>query len=89
MDSSDTPEISLNQTTGILTVAVLLDREMVGSYSFEITANDNERGGLFLPVVVVQIIVLDVNDNEPIFVNSPYSYIIEEGVSNGYQVSCY
>ena len=86
VDNNDTPEISLNQTTGSLTVALPLDRETVGSYSFEIVANDSQRSGLFLPIVTVQIVVLDINDNAPLFVNSPYSYTIEEGVSNGYQV---
>ena len=86
MDITDIPEISLNQTTGALTIAMALDREAVASYSFDIVANDNQRGGLFLPTVTVQIVVLDINDNSPFFVNSPYSYSIEEGVSNGYQV---
>lgn len=88
VDSSSSPEITLNQSTGVLTVDAALDRETIGSYSFDITADDGQRGGKFLPTVTVQIVVLDVNDHAPQFVNTPYAYTIEEGVSNNHQV-CY
>ncbi|KAI6657176.1 Protocadherin-15 [Oopsacas minuta] len=88
VDLTDSPEITLDSISGVLEVAILLDREMTNSYSFDIRANDGiNRGIQFLPIVTVQIVVLDVNDNMPVFVNPPYEFTIEEGVSDGHQVN--
>ena len=86
VDPSNSPQFSLNLTTGSLSIAQTLDRETTSFYSFEIFANDSQRNGEFLPTVSVQIVILDVNDNPPIFLNS-YNFSLDEGVSSGHQVS--
>ena len=88
VDPTEFLQIILNSSTGILTVGNDLDRETKVYYTFDIYANDSQRGGKGLPTVTVQIVVLDVNDHAPQFVNEPYSYTIEESVSNNHQV-CY
>ncbi|KAI6657182.1 Hedgling [Oopsacas minuta] len=84
---TDAPQILIDPITGNLTVRSVLDRETTPSYSFDIIADDGMTDSNFLPSVIVQIILLDVNDNAPVFVNRISSYSIEEGVSNGYQVN--
>ena len=88
VDPASSLDISLDISTGILTVAVALDRETISSYTFDIYADDGQRGGKALPIVSVQVVVLDVNDHAPQFINEPYSYEIDEGVSNKHKV-CY
>ena len=64
----------------------MLDRETTALYTLQIVADDGQRDGQFLPTVTVQIVVLDVNDNAPVFINKLSSFSVQEGVTSGYQV---
>ena len=69
-----------------MSVGSILDRETTALYSLQIVADDGQRNGQFLPTVTVQIVVLDVNDNAPVFVSTLTSFSVQEDVTSGYQV---
>ncbi|KAJ8965387.1 hypothetical protein NQ317_004639 [Molorchus minor] len=59
---------SISQATGLLSVNGKLDRETQDKYSFIVVAKDNPKMGRSLSSSVnVEVNVLDVNDNAPIF----------------------
>ena len=60
-----------------------LDYEQKQSYTFTVTAKD---GGNKTATASVNILVQDVNDNAPVFQNSPYSANVAENVNVGYGV---
>ncbi|CAG9765181.1 unnamed protein product [Ceutorhynchus assimilis] len=66
-DNSRVP-FSISMLTGQLTVDGLLDRETKDKYSFMVSAKDNPIDGKSLSNSVnVEVNVLDVNDNPPVF----------------------
>lgn len=71
---------SIHPSHGTLITAVPLDREMTPSVLLTVSAADKAvnltdgRQGL----LTAQIVILDVNDNHPSFVSSPFSYIRED-----------
>ena len=71
----------------IITSAVL-DREDQMTYSFIVRVNDGGSPSLFADVPVV-INVIDVNDNAPIFVQSPLLLTISEATTNGTIIASY
>ncbi|XP_072522693.1 protocadherin-15b isoform X1 [Salminus brasiliensis] len=55
----------LNQTSGQLVLAKMLDRESTDRYTLTITASDGKLDGT--STATVDILVTDVNDNDPVF----------------------
>lgn len=55
----------LNQTSGLLLLAKMLDRESTDRYTLTITASDGKLDGT--STATVDILVTDVNDNDPVF----------------------
>ncbi|XP_032117382.1 cadherin EGF LAG seven-pass G-type receptor 1 isoform X5 [Sapajus apella] len=76
----------LHSLSGILDVINPLDFEDVQKYSLSIKAQDGGRPPLINSSGVVSVQVLDVNDNEPIFVSSPFQATVLENVPLGYSV---
>ncbi|XP_039319215.2 cadherin EGF LAG seven-pass G-type receptor 1 isoform X4 [Saimiri boliviensis] len=76
----------LHSLSGILDVINPLDFEDVQRYSLSIKAQDGGRPPLINSSGVVSVQVLDVNDNEPIFVSSPFQATVLENVPLGYSV---
>nr|XP_011753199.1 cadherin EGF LAG seven-pass G-type receptor 1 isoform X2 [Macaca nemestrina] len=76
----------LHSLSGILDVINPLDFEDVQKYSLSIKAQDGGRPPLINSSGVVSVQVLDVNDNEPIFVSSPFQATVLENVPLGYPV---
>ena len=76
---------SINDTSGVITVASGLDRETLASYRLIVRATDAGTPSQFSSREVV-ITVTDVNDNDPIFTADPYQAIIDEDVSVGSRV---
>jgi hypothetical protein len=73
---------SINDTSGVITVASDLDRENVNSYRLTVKAADRGTPSQFSSREVL-ITVTDVNDNDPIFTADPYRGNIAEDASVG------
>uniref|UniRef100_A0A8C5MTU4 FAT atypical cadherin 2 n=1 Tax=Leptobrachium leishanense TaxID=445787 RepID=A0A8C5MTU4_9ANUR len=69
---------SIHPERGELRVLSILDREMKSSYSLVIRAADNGVPAHFTEVAA-RIQVTDVNDNPPMFLQSNYSLVIQDG----------
>ncbi|KAH8413012.1 hypothetical protein KR009_007416 [Drosophila setifemur] len=65
-------QFAIDSKTGLITTVGKLDRELQASYSFLVLATDGGRHEVRSAAVPVQINVLDVNDNRPVFERYPY-----------------
>ncbi len=73
----------INRTTGVITLTDTLDIEEITEYDLTVTVSDLQ----FENSVLVKVTVInDTNDNNPIFEQSVYEGMIEEGLSNGTRV---
>ncbi|KFQ39139.1 Protocadherin-23, partial [Mesitornis unicolor] len=72
----------LDKTTGLLTTAQLLDRELQERYSLTVMALDDGSPALSATQVLT-ILVLDVNDETPIFLQQPYEAAVHENQDPG------
>ncbi|XP_063303933.1 protocadherin Fat 2 [Pelobates fuscus] len=77
---------SIHPERGEIRVLSILDREMKSSYSLVIRASDNGLPAHFTEVPV-RIQVSDVNDNAPMFLQSNYSLVIQDGSPVGSSVT--
>ncbi|XP_026227263.1 protocadherin-16-like isoform X2 [Anabas testudineus] len=78
-------DFQLHTTTGALSTSRSLDRERRAKYTLEVVAAD--RGSPPLSTTVtVEIKVLDVNDNSPVFSKTSYSVEVSEDAREGTQV---
>uniref|UniRef100_A0A3P8RRR1 Protocadherin-16 n=1 Tax=Amphiprion percula TaxID=161767 RepID=A0A3P8RRR1_AMPPE len=70
----------INPFTGSLTVAAPLDRESNPSFAFTVTATDQakKRDERKQTSVTVQLFLLDVNDNRPVFVSADTVRVMED-----------
>lgn len=67
LDGEDLPFV-ISEFTGVLNVNGILDREIKDKYSFMVIASDNPINGKYLSSSVnVDVNILDVNDNPPVF----------------------
>ncbi|XP_017011514.2 protein dachsous [Drosophila takahashii] len=65
-------QFAIDSQSGLITTVGKLDRELQASYSFMVLATDGGRYEVRSASVPVQINVLDVNDNRPVFERYPY-----------------
>ncbi|NXN24688.1 PCD23 protein, partial [Nycticryphes semicollaris] len=72
----------LDEITGLLTTAQLLDREIQDRYSLTVVAVDDGSPALST-MQVLTIIVLDVNDETPIFLKQLYETAVRENQDPG------
>ncbi|XP_040006119.1 protocadherin-16 isoform X2 [Xiphias gladius] len=78
-------DFQLHTGTGALSTSRGLDRETRAEYTLEVVATD--RGSPILSTTVtVEVKVLDVNDNSPVFSRSSYSVEVSEDAAEGTQV---
>ena len=77
--NSSTPawDFVINSTTGIITTLKPLDRESIQFYNLSLVVMDHGIPPLYVAASVM-ITVLDVNDNPPAFVGTPYVVNITE-----------
>ncbi|GMR47848.1 hypothetical protein PMAYCL1PPCAC_18043 [Pristionchus mayeri] len=75
-------DFTINATTGQITVAAPLDRETRNSYLLMVTASDHATPPLST-TTTMEIIIDDVNDNEPQFTSLNYSASISEDIAIG------
>jgi len=67
---------SIGESTGVIRVMQPLDREELRRYSLMVQAEDE---GKKASTATINIIVTDVNDQNPEFQNLPYSFRVNEG----------
>lgn len=78
-------DFHLHAGSGALSTSRSLDREKKDKYTLEVVATD--RGSPALSTVVtVEVKVLDVNDNSPVFSMKSYSVEVSEDAAEGTQV---
>ena len=70
------PEFDINPFTGMIASVAPLDYESQSAYNFIVEASDR----MFTERLNVTVIVLDVNDNTPVFTNLPYNFIVQENL---------
>nr|DBA31283.1 TPA: hypothetical protein GDO54_007159 [Pyxicephalus adspersus] len=76
----------IHSFTGDIDVIYPLDYETVREYSLRIKAQDGGRPPLINTTGMVSVQVVDVNDNAPIFVSTPFQATVLENVPIGYSV---
>ncbi|KAH3842730.1 hypothetical protein DPMN_116234 [Dreissena polymorpha] len=79
LSGDENQDFSLDQSSGALRVQKKLDYERVSSYKLFVRAED--RGSIVrFAAATVSITVDDVNDNEPVFLDSPYVKYVRENM---------
>ncbi|XP_063302853.1 cadherin EGF LAG seven-pass G-type receptor 1 isoform X3 [Pelobates fuscus] len=76
----------IHSLTGNIDVIYPLDYEVIREYSLRIKAQDGGRPPLSNTTGMVSVQVVDVNDNAPIFVSTPFQATVMENVPIGYSV---
>lgn len=76
----------IHSPTGIIDVINPLDYEMIREYNLRIKAQDGGRPPLINSTGMVVVQVVDVNDNAPMFVSTPFQASVLENVPVGYSV---
>uniref|UniRef100_A0A2K5KZU2 Cadherin EGF LAG seven-pass G-type receptor 2 n=1 Tax=Cercocebus atys TaxID=9531 RepID=A0A2K5KZU2_CERAT len=76
----------LDAQTGALDVVSPLDYETTKEYTLRVRAQDGGRPPLSNVSGLVTVQVLDINDNAPIFVSTPFQATVLESVPLGYLV---
>ncbi|ESO93788.1 hypothetical protein LOTGIDRAFT_105163 [Lottia gigantea] len=74
-------DFNMDLSSGVLRVQKALDFEEVKSYTLTVMAVDSSVGLTLNSTVKVTITVTDINDFEPIFVNSPYYAYVQENMN--------
>lgn len=72
----------IDKRSGVITTATAIDRETASRYSLTVTA----RSGLAYGRAVVNISILDLNDNEPVFMGDKDELIIPENAAAGQEI---
>ena len=75
----DNFDFSLDQSSGVLRVQKNLDFERVQSYDLIVQAEDSGENTQYT-TATISITVLDVNDNTPVFLDSPYVGFVRENM---------
>lgn len=66
INSDPNNEFSIDKNTGVISAIVPLDYETKKSYKLSIKAENSDSDKLLFSISVVNIIILDVNDNDPV-----------------------
>uniref|UniRef100_A0A3P8W458 Cadherin EGF LAG seven-pass G-type receptor 1 n=1 Tax=Cynoglossus semilaevis TaxID=244447 RepID=A0A3P8W458_CYNSE len=76
----------IHSPTGVIDVINPLDYEIIREYNLRIKAQDGGRPPLINSTGMVVVQVVDVNDNAPMFVSTPFQATVLENVAIGYSV---
>ena len=85
LSPSNNEKFNINPITGVVYVNFRLDRETMEKYSFQVLAKDMGTPTL-TGTAVVNIIVQDLNDNEPIFGQDNFQFYVHENQPPNYSV---
>ena len=77
-------QFTINSTTGVITLVSSLDYEMNTEHTITVTASNTD--GLTSTAHNVTILVIDENDNSPVFTMNPYIVTVDEHSSIGTSV---
>ncbi|XP_015235254.1 PREDICTED: protocadherin-16-like [Cyprinodon variegatus] len=77
--------LQLHPNTGALSTSRGLDRETKANYNLKVVATDHGSPPLSA-TVTVNLKVLDVNDNSPVFKRNSYNVEVSEDAAKGFQV---
>ncbi|XP_069489759.1 cadherin EGF LAG seven-pass G-type receptor 2 isoform X2 [Ambystoma mexicanum] len=86
MSGNTRGQFYVDAQSGNIDVVSQLDYEMTREYTLRIRAQDGGRPPLSNISGLVTVQVLDVNDNAPIFVSTPFQATVLENVPIGYSV---
>ncbi|KAJ7997632.1 hypothetical protein DPEC_G00214140 [Dallia pectoralis] len=76
----------IHSPTGVIDLINPLDYEMIREYSLRVKAQDGGRPPLINGTGMVVVQVVDVNDNAPMFVSTPFQATVLENVAVGFSV---
>ncbi|XP_061102894.1 protocadherin-23 [Conger conger] len=76
---SGTPPFGIDSESGWLFLSQSLDHEAVPLYRFGVQATAREGSSVHHATTTVTIIVLDENDNAPVFTRDAYFFTVQEG----------
>lgn len=76
----------VERETGLLRLVSPLDYELINIYRFKVAATMRQALVESMSVVDVEVKVLDVNDNKPLFETSSYVAMVMEGMPRGTRV---
>uniref|UniRef100_A0A673K9G9 Protocadherin Fat 3-like n=1 Tax=Sinocyclocheilus rhinocerous TaxID=307959 RepID=A0A673K9G9_9TELE len=76
----------VERETGLLRLVNPLDYELINIYRFKVAATMRQALVESMSVVDVEVKVLDVNDNKPLFETSSYVAMVMEGMPRGTRV---
>ena len=80
--SGDIKAFHVNPQDGTISSRIPFDRETKNSYSLTLRASDKGLNPLS-GTTLVNIVILDVNDNGPKFLGTPYNSSVTEGAQVG------
>ncbi|KAI6650765.1 protocadherin Fat 4-like [Oopsacas minuta] len=83
---SITSPFRINEITGEIFSTLMLDAEFIQEYRFEVFVTDSDPINPLISSAQVDIIVLDENDNQPIFSETSFTVQVSENVPIGYTV---
>jgi hypothetical protein len=66
----------VNSTTGLVRLVQPLDRETENNYTFVVQVQDVSSSALRIAEGQLTVIVTDINDNAPSFINTPYAQFV-------------
>lgn len=78
--------MSAGTYVGSIRLARPLDFDTVSSYKLTVRASDGGAKNALSATANVSVVVKDVQDERPVFTNSPYSIVIDENTPAGVQV---
>nr|XP_002124366.1 cadherin EGF LAG seven-pass G-type receptor 2 isoform X2 [Ciona intestinalis] len=76
----------INPQTGEISLIARLDYEVTKRYQLRVRATDNGRPALSNTSGLVNVQVLDINDNTPHFISSPYNKVVLESAPVGSKI---
>ncbi|PZC70991.1 hypothetical protein B5X24_HaOG214493, partial [Helicoverpa armigera] len=79
----ETPEFSLDKDTGELRTKTFLDREHKAEYQLVIAAVDNGTPAKFESLRLLTVVLVDDNDNAPIFASPLHQFSVNENLPPG------
>ena len=81
-DGDQDAVFQINMTSGVVSIMSMLDREKTQDYMLNITACD-QGAPQKCTSILSHVIVLDQNDNPPVFMKSAFSFFFPENTRNG------
>lgn len=79
-------QVSTGKYVGSIRLARPLDFDTVSSYKLTVKASDGGLKNTLSSTANISVVVKDVQDERPVFTNSPYSIVIDENTPSGVQV---